>query len=184
MPWTNEQIAENASRFLEEQNAVRFPVDTYSLARGQGFKLEWRDFRQIDSDIIGMILVNDSEKIIEGVNMSANRIIAMSDALSEAEERYILAHELGHFRLHRQPLFAFSDRESQDNLNDPKEREAERFARELMMPERAMRTATTLYEGDAQYKSMFTSLVEYISAMFFVPLEKAGFRLNELGLTA
>lgn len=63
-----------------------------------------------------------------------NNIIYLDEGLSEAEQRFVLAHELGHMFLHKKANAIFMDTRTQFNT-DKFEKEANRFAMELLLPD-------------------------------------------------
>lgn len=84
-------------------------------------------------------------------SIRAKTVIMLLSSLSEESKRYTLAHELGHVLLHTEipdcnaghlprvlSMLSASDRKRKVQYSDI-EKEAEIFARELLMPERAVR---------------------------------------------
>lgn len=63
-----------------------------------------------------------------------NNIIYLDERLSEAEQRFVLAHELGHMFLHKKANAIFMDTRTQCNT-DKFELEANLFAMELLLPD-------------------------------------------------
>ena len=63
-----------------------------------------------------------------------NNIIYLDERLSEAEQRFVLAHELGHMFLHKKANAIFMDTRTQFNT-DNFELEANLFAMELLLPD-------------------------------------------------
>ena len=63
-----------------------------------------------------------------------NNIIYLDERLSEAEQRFVLAHELGHMFLHKKANAIFMDTRTQFNT-DKFELEAHLFAMELLLPD-------------------------------------------------
>ena len=63
-----------------------------------------------------------------------NHIIYLDERLAEAEQRFVLAHELGHLFLHKKANAIFMDSRTQFNT-DKYEREADTFAMELLVPD-------------------------------------------------
>ncbi|MEH7342712.1 ImmA/IrrE family metallo-endopeptidase [Bacillus sp. JJ1532] len=88
-----------------------------------------------------------------------NKYIVINNNLEESEQRFVCAHELGHSQLHPRVNTPFL-RKSTLLSNDRIEREANRFAVELLMPDK------TFYE----YKNTSLSISE-ISEMYGVPRE-------------
>ena len=117
--------------------------------------------------------------------------------------RFTAAHELGHYLLHFLPrLQAARDREmylvqddsgetvrEQDKPDTDKvlslpdmERQANRFAAELLMPEAVCRTATDLYAACFRTPPRF--LEHHLARDLLVSREAMRWRLRSLGLTA
>mgnify|MGYP000167464580 CR=1 FL=1 len=63
-----------------------------------------------------------------------NNIIYLDERLSEIEQRFVLAHELGHMFLHKRTNAIFMDTRTQFNT-DKFEKEANTFAVELLVPD-------------------------------------------------
>lgn len=61
-----------------------------------------------------------------------NNIIYLDERLTEAEQRFVLAHELGHMFLHKRANAIFMDTRTQFNT-DKFEKEAATFAMELLV---------------------------------------------------
>ena len=80
-----------------------------------------------------------------------NNIIYLDERLPEPEQRFVLAHELGHMFLHKKANAIFMDTRTQ--LNGARyEREADLFAMELLLPDELL----------SEYK-VFNYSVEQIS---------------------
>lgn len=76
---------------------------------------------------------------LEGVHgfyqyFQRNNIIYLDEKLSETEQRFVLAHELGHMFLHKKANAIFMDTRTQFNTGRF-ELEADRFAMELLLPD-------------------------------------------------
>ena len=63
-----------------------------------------------------------------------NNIIYLDERLSETEQRFVLAHDLGHMFLHKRANAIFMDTRTQFNT-DKFEKEANTFAIELLVPD-------------------------------------------------
>lgn len=63
-----------------------------------------------------------------------NNIIYLDERLSENEQRFVLAHELGHMFLHKKANAIFMDTRTQFNT-DKFELEANTFAIDLLLPD-------------------------------------------------
>ena len=93
---------------------------------------------------------------------------------SEKRRRFTLAHEIAHFVLHRE----FLDGELTDNqmyrsrLGDEKEREANRFAAQILMPAKLVRVAWNAGAED----------LSRLARAFDVSEQAMEIRLAELGL--
>jgi len=114
-------------------NASELPINLDALAEKAGIQIKYGDF---EAEMSGFAYQKATTKYI-GVNASE----------SEVRQRFTIAHELGHIFMHRQDplsydtsaeLIHFRDGHSATGA-DPKEREANAFAAELLMPEEVVR---------------------------------------------
>lgn len=117
-----------ARKLLEEAGVVAVPVAVERIARSHQVRIQYAPF---DGDLSGMAYIKNGVAII-GVNAlhHPNR------------QRFTIAHELGHIRLHR-PVIEKEVHLDQGSLRrdalaaagtDSKEIEANTFAAELLMP--------------------------------------------------
>lgn len=132
------EIEAEANRLIETHSLLTPGFDLAKFLSGyEGFKLGMQD---LDDDTTGMLLVNDNE-YIKGTE--TNRLIVVNRKIRKRSQdretfirkrRFIVAHEYGHFILHKkadEKLFAHRDRSKR---NSTREEEADYFARCLLMP--------------------------------------------------
>lgn len=156
-------------RFLDHRKA------DLGLTADQGVKPE--DFFPVDPQLLIELLgwtvqkvsmvghTSSGEEFIAKCNKAEEKIVLL-DRLSKEVERYTLAHELAHVLLHAdipdcnagtiltRPLSMLSASEKKVRGTYSKiEREAEVFARELLMPERAVRHHFQLLFGCDQLRA-------------------------------
>lgn len=127
---------------------------------------------QMSADMSGM-LVRESERIVIGVN-SDHRWV---------RQRFTIAHELGHLKLHKgRSLIMDSDvrvnfRDRVSSLaTDREEIEANRFAAALLLPEHMVRS----WIGKESFDTA-NELVERLAKTFEVSKPAANYRLVNLG---
>ena len=121
------RIESLAHELLQNNKILEPPVPVESIARASGLQI----FMQpLDSDLSGILVRNDDAGVV-GVN--SNHALV--------RQRFTIAHELGHFLLHRgEPVHV--DRAVQAKFRstlssqgtDPEEIEANLFAAELLLP--------------------------------------------------
>ena len=124
-------------------------------------------------DMSGM-LVREPDRVVIGVN----------ECHSDSRQRFTIAHELGHFHLHKgrsviidsDVRVNFRDRVS-SLATDREEIEANRFAAALLMPDHMVRSWVA-------HESFQTApeLVERLAKSFRVSKAAVNFRLVNLGL--
>jgi Zn-dependent peptidase ImmA (M78 family) len=117
-----ESIRKEAQRVLSEFRIKSAPVPVEKIATRLGTKIKYAPY---EGEIAGM-LVRGADETVIGVNSlhHPNR------------QRFTIAHELGHFLLHKGDVHidrAFRNAISSQAV-DPDEIEANRFAAELLMP--------------------------------------------------
>lgn len=127
----------DAKAVLRENNIKSFPVPVDKIAKSLGAELR---FQPMDDELSGMIYIKDAVPII-GVNAlhHPNR------------QRFTIAHECGHLRMHRDMITSAVHVDKQfpmlwrDNVSatatNPVEIQANQFAAELLMPEDLLKKA-------------------------------------------
>ncbi|HEY8361638.1 MAG TPA: ImmA/IrrE family metallo-endopeptidase [Tissierellaceae bacterium] len=166
-----EQIENMAAQLLEEYNMDNeIPIDPILLANKLGIRVYAGDFR--DSDISGVIRKNGDEiEILVQADHHPNR------------QRFTIAHELGHFKLHidKEELEKQDHIEYRRNKNfSIEEEEANRFAAALLMPRKAL--LREIESCGPLMKKYPDFLIDYLAIKFFVSKDAMRFRLFNLGL--
>jgi Zn-dependent peptidase ImmA (M78 family) len=160
-----------ASVLLDEMGINEPPVDVYVLAERLGVQVVRTNMNQ---DVSGMLL-RDGDALTVGLNRRQ----------APQRQRFTLAHELGHLRLHRgRPLIV--DSLVRVNLRDAtsatatdrEEIEANRFAASLLMPEAMIRAAVANAATGRP-----APLQRQLAQLFDVSAEALGYRLINLGIT-
>ncbi len=159
-----------ASLVLEEHGVQQPPVDVLALAQDQGIRVV---FQELEDKISGMLVQTGQETII-GVNARhhANR------------QRFTVAHELAHARLHPTHPTVYVDgmmvhfRGEEERGSAPIEVEANAFAAALLMPEDFLRDDLHNRTVD-----MFDeAAVKRLAQRYQVSVQALTIRLMELGL--
>lgn len=148
------------------------PIDVYSLAQKLGVRVEEVT---LEETVSGML-------VIEG----EDAIIAINENHHPNRKRFSLAHELGHYKLHRhlarvfvddQGTYTFHrDRLSEEGI-DSKEVEANSFAAELLMPEKMVLEAINHRRLDPSDEET----VRRLAHQFKVSTQAMSIRLATLG---
>lgn len=117
-----ENIA-NAIEIVSSFISCRSPANVEGICEQLGITI--KDNRPLDKD--GYLVCQNGKKII----------LVNSQITNRHRKRFVIAHELGHFLLHRDKLYScdcISD-STQQNVNSPvQEKEANTFANELLIP--------------------------------------------------
>jgi Zn-dependent peptidase ImmA (M78 family) len=172
------QIEKRAERVLRDAGSMGSPIDVEEVARALGVAVR---FESTSADVSGALFRRGGRAII-GVNPDH----------PHTRQRFTIAHEVGHFILHRDDLHmdeanAYPN-ESQakhrllrDQVSaqatDPKEIEANRFAAALLMP--AFILKGTLAPYNLPLKQMD---IEKLAGEYEVSLQAMAFRLANLGV--
>jgi Zn-dependent peptidase ImmA (M78 family) len=160
-----------ARQLLDEIGWTQPPVDPARIAENAlGIVIATT---AMSPDMSGM-LVREPGRVVIGVN----------EGHSASRQRFTIAHELGHFHLHKgRPMIIDSD--VRVNFRDPvssmatdrEEIEANRFAAALLMPDHMVRS--WVVNGSFQTAR---DLVELLAKSFKVSKAAVNFRLVNLGL--
>ena len=165
-----------AHAVLEATGVQRPPVPVESIARQLGAKLSYEPF---DGNVSGLLYRDgDGDQVIIGVNTLH----------PEARQRFTVAHELGHWKLHPgKRVFLdhlvrvdFRDQRSAA-ATDREEIQANAFAAELLMP-RDMIVHEVTHHGLTGSPISVDQLVEELAAVFQVSHQAMEYRLVNLGI--
>lgn len=169
-PIRGKQRAKQAARAVLEQFPSNIPVDVVAIAEALGIEVR---LEELEDEVSGMLLVRGDHPVI-GVNARhhANR------------QRFSVAHELGHYLLHRDQEAFFIDaavffrREGATPTTWAQEKEANVFAAELLLPERAVQEAWQ----DNPIDVFDDTAIRRLAARFNVSTQALAIRLSELDL--
>lgn len=165
------QIAKEASTLLDRHGIIAPPIPVEQIAVAEGIKVtrsaaEWSE---------SGFLLRDGESVIIGIN-SRN---------SPKRQRFTIAHELGHWRLHDQRLIVdqsvmvYRRDDVSSQATSTQEIEANGFAANLLMP------ASMVRDIAQQIQVYAVSREDFITTMarkFDVSIEAMGHRLINLGV--
>lgn len=166
-----EQLSKNSLALLGEEGAARellgrywdrqLPIDPVKIATAAGIAVYgrggWGDF---DYPYSGFY------RILNGVPSIEYNVTEPA-----VRQRFTVAHELGHFALGHED--APRDAGNFQSSGDFRERQANKFAAELLMP-------TSLVNH--YFNNGYANSVEALASMFGVSKDAMGYRLINLGL--
>lgn len=126
---SQEDIEEFVENLLDEHDVSELPVPVEDIADELGLVVEYTEL----GDNVSGILVVDGDNGAIGVNSTHPSV----------RQRFTIAHEIGHFCLHRDWTDVFIDSEFEPRYRDkkssrgqnPEEIQANKFAAALLMPE-------------------------------------------------
>lgn len=162
-----EREAENLLRRIDEKAP---PVDVERVAKELGIRIEQASFRE---DCSGVLIRREDGSAVIGVNWDHH----------PNRQRFTIAHECGHFRLHEGGTYVdkgyarFRDEESGSGTV-AEERQANQFAAALLMPSDWVRGAFQEQPFDPADDFALAELAE----RFQVSTQAMMFRLSNLGL--
>ncbi|MBA9077087.1 ImmA/IrrE family metallo-endopeptidase [Rufibacter quisquiliarum] len=122
------RIENQAISILKELDINTLPIPIEDIAKRRGVQIKPYD---LGEDVSGVLLI-DKDKSVIGYNPTE----------SVVRQRFTIAHELGHFELHRKYSELFVDKDkplfrNQDSSTGEfkREKEANAFAAAILMPE-------------------------------------------------
>jgi Zn-dependent peptidase ImmA (M78 family) len=162
---------EEVARKLLDRFGQQLPIDIEALIKAHNIAIRRQE---LEESISGMLVIKDGRVII-GVNENHH----------PNRQRFTLAHELGHFLLHRSvsSIFVdastifFRDSTSSDG-SKAQEIEANAFAGELLMPAKQIREAINNQPLDA----FDEGAVRRLAVQFGISSQALTIRLTRLGL--
>ena len=176
----------NIAKRDEIENKVNDIMSTYNtgeagfditkfLTKTENFQI---GLQFMDDDTTGILLVDDNNCI---PNTNTHRLIMINEALKGQDDflrrkRFIIAHEYAHFILHKKDEVQFAHRDT-SKKDTTKEKEADYFARCLLMPKELVEQFMKL---DMFIDASESQKIEFISNAFNVTAKKSRQRLLEL----
>ncbi len=126
----SKKIERITNNILEELNITKLPIPVDEIAKKRGLDIRAYDL----GENVSGVLVMESGKGTIGFNPTESKV----------RQRFTIAHELGHYELHKQDNGFFIDKEFKMLFRDhnsstgehKKEQEANAFAAALLMPEK------------------------------------------------
>jgi Zn-dependent peptidase ImmA (M78 family) len=158
-----DDVIRNADLVRTENYQTTPPVNVYDIARNNGLEIIEKAFPQDQANISGFVTMQDG---------TGKLYVNLADAPNR--RRFTVAHELGHWRLHKEelrnnPQRSILFRIAIGQLNkDPIEKDANIFAANLLVPLELLR----------QYRDGKTN--EQLGELFGVSTEVIGYRLSLL----
>lgn len=167
----NRRIEDRAHDLLVRYNCLRRPVPLDILAHRLGLRVQ----PALLGDEVSGVLVLDGEQGTIGVNSSQ----------APVRQRFTIAHEIGHYELHKSSSRLFIDKtysaflrsDASSTGEDRQEIEANQFAAALLMPSDLVRSELERIVIDLADESSLASLAEN----FQVSRQAMSFRLANLG---
>lgn len=160
------EIETRAREILESHQIVEPFVNVFDIANEAGLSIEYRKMPQGNQDVSGFLDVS-SNTIYINVDNSITR------------RAYTVAHELGHYFLNHKPDEYGVYRRSNSYTGDKhqKEKEADCFAANLLMPRHMLESKIKSYP-------FLASSPQLLSDLFGVSPSAMTYRLMNLGLLA
>lgn len=139
---------------------TEFPLDLIVFGRG--------------ATLIEKPLQNSEGRIVFGTESAI--ITINSDIPYEGKKRFTIAHELGHFEMHRNVIVVHNDTDATLEFfkNGNQETEANEFASELLMPEH-------LFKKECEGKKFSPDLLRQLSERFQTSITSVAYKYFELG---
>jgi Zn-dependent peptidase ImmA (M78 family) len=170
------RVAEVAFELLNGARLMKAPVDLDKVLATVGIKAEAAD---LGEDVSGLLAINNGRGVI-----------AYSEDQSRQRQRFTVAHELGHFLLHRTEgkdtvfldkdfIVKYRSNKGYTEIEMRQEQEANTFAAELLMPKALI--FNELGKPEIQ-RLAENELIERLAQIFEVSVPAMTFRLSNLNI--
>ena len=164
------QVVENILNGFQD---LQLPINIESIAKSRGLLIKPYP---LGNDVSGLLAIENGKAVI-GVNHTESRV----------RRRFTIAHELGHYELHREEGKLFIDKDfkmfrSQTSGNTPHnqklEQEANTFAASILMPEYLVKVEAEKLAFDVGSEEA----IQILSKKFDVSTTAMCIRLANLGI--
>jgi Zn-dependent peptidase ImmA (M78 family) len=172
MPLSTTQIEKLASKVLAAVGASKAPIPVELVARRLGLAVKANDFTD---DVSGVLVIEEG-----------SGTIGYNEHHAEVRQRFTIAHEIGHYQLHKSYLSLFVDKGYSVAYRDKRsstgeirwEREANAFAAALLMPKELLTREVQDHDFDLGDERSLDEL----SKLFGVSTQAMAIRLSKLKL--
>ncbi len=152
-----------AQKLMDEcgiDDPIEIPLDLIVFGRG--------------ATLIEKSLRNSEGRIVFGDDSAI--ITVNSDIQYAGKKRFVIAHELGHYEMHRDVITVHNDTDATLEFfkNGNQETEANEFASELLMPE-------NLFKRECASKKFSPDLLRQLSERFQTSITSVAYKYFELG---
>ncbi len=146
------------------------PVDIVALVRNLGFAVASLDLPETED---GFVIIDEEDDNLFG--LESDKVIGVNDSRDFVDQRFIVAHELGHFLLHskNEPLFAH--RENIKGKNQ-EENDADYFAACILMYDELF---VYIYKALENVTDKLEEKVSFLAEYFKVPEQSVRRRIAE-----
>jgi Zn-dependent peptidase ImmA (M78 family) len=154
------RAAQKLMRECGIEDPIEFPLDLIVYGRG--------------ATLVEKPLKNSEGRIVFGRTKAI--ITVNSDIAYSGKKRFVIAHELGHFEMHRHlvPVHHDTDATLEYFKNGHQETEANEFASELLMPEQ-------LFKKECFGKKFSPNLLRSLADRFQTSVTSVAYKYFELG---
>ncbi len=168
----NKRIEKLTIEILDNLGIKSLPVPVDEVAKKRGLEIKAYDL----GENVSGVLVMDAGK----------GTIGYSPTESKVRQRFTIAHELGHYELHKQDIGLFIDKgfavlfrdQNSSSGEIKKEQEANAFAAALLMPEKLLIKEIKKHNFDLGEEVTMKELAKY----FYVSVPAMTFRIANLNL--
>ncbi|MGN0734105.1 MAG: ImmA/IrrE family metallo-endopeptidase [Emergencia sp.] len=150
------------------------PVDVVQLAKNLGFAIVSIRTKEGNDDLDGFLLMNEDDNDIMGSKSS--RLIGINANRPFDVKRFIVAHELGHYKLTYNNQRTFAMRDGRHGRSD-EENEIDYFAACLLMPKVGFKNYYEVVKNEDN-----NNVIKSLAEEFKVPMDSVARRLQELEL--
>jgi Zn-dependent peptidase ImmA (M78 family) len=172
---TNKGIETRAADLLRETNCFAIPVAVDKVAYRLGLAVE---AAELGDDVSGILVVKNE-----------SGTIGYNESQAPVRQRFSIAHEIGHYVLHREHERLFIDKsysavfrrdQNSSTGEDLREIQANQFAAALLMPEELLAKEIAGFSLDLGDELALTAL----ASRFQVSSQAMSLRLAHLGILA
>lgn len=157
---------------------IVLPIDIIKIVKKYGFTLV---NARLDENEDGFIMINKSENNILG--FETNKLIGVNSSKSLPWKRFIIAHELGHYKLEYEDSnnkLQFAHRDHRKG-KDERENEIDYFSASILMPKEEFINLHEYYLSNPKVNKDL--LVDFLATQFQVTKKMVTRRIEEVGLS-